>query len=234
MTAHLQIAGLQKRFGAVAAVRGASFEAFGGEVLGLLGPNGAGKSTILACLAGLLPADAGDVRLDGRPLPPARRRDALFYLPDGVRPWDDQPVDWVLDFGVALAGGADWRGEVAESLGIGPLRGRRMGALSKGQRRRVLVALALSAPHPVLLMDEPFDGLDLRQTREAIALFRRVAAGGRALVVSIHSMRDAARLCDRLVLVSDGRAEAEGTPDELRARAGLPGADLEEVFLALA
>jgi ABC-type multidrug transport system ATPase subunit len=109
-----------------------------------------------------------------------------------------------------------------------------MGALSKGQRKRVLLALALTAPQPVVLMDEPFDGLDLRQTREAIALFRRVAGEGRSLVLSIHSMTDAARVCDRLVLLSDGRTVAEGTLDELRQRAGIPTADLEEVFLALA
>src|SRR5262249_43958917 len=108
------------------------------------------------------------------------------------------------------------------------------GALSKGQRKRVLVALALTAPQPIVLMDEPFDGLDLRQTREAIALLRRVAAGGRSLVVSIHSMTDAVRVCDRLVLLSDGRSIAEGTFDELRQRAGVAAGDLEDVFLALA
>jgi ABC-type multidrug transport system ATPase subunit len=231
----LRITGLRKRFGAVEAVRDATFDARAGEVLGLLGPNGAGKSTILACLAGLLAADGGAVTRGGAPLAPADRRDALFYLPDGVLPWPDQRVEWVLDFGRALHGGsADWRDDLAESLGIGALRGRRLGELSKGQRRRVLLAYALATPQPALLMDEPFDGLDLRQTRDAIALFRRVAAAGRTLVLSIHSMRDAERVCDRLVLLSDGRTAAEGTLAELRARAGLPNADLEEVFLALA
>jgi len=85
-----------------------------------------------------------------------------------------------------------------------------------------------------VLMDEPFDGLDLRQTREAIALLKRIAESGRSLLVSLHSMSDATRVCDRLVLMSDGRVPAAGTLQELRARAGLPGADLEEVFLALA
>ena len=230
----LTISALRKRFGAVTAVDDASFEIRGGEVLGLLGPNGAGKSTVLACLAGLLPADAGAVTRDGVPLGAADRRDALFYLPDGVAPWPDQRVEWVLDFGRALHGGAEWRGALETSLGIAPLRRRRLGTLSKGQRKRVLLAYALGTPQPAVLMDEPFDGLDLRQTRETIALFRRVSADGRALVLSIHSMADAARVCDRLVLLSDGRTVADGTPDELRARAGLPAGDLEDVFLALA
>jgi ABC-type multidrug transport system ATPase subunit len=171
------------------------------------------------------------------PLPPARRRETLFYLPDGIAPWPDQRATWVLDFHTRLAGGA-WRGALAESLtgalGLAPFLGKRMGELSKGQRKRVLVALALGTPQPVVLMDEPFDGLDLRQTREAIALCRRVAATGRALVLSIHAMADAARVCDRLVLVSDGRTVAEGSLGELQARAGLADAPLEDVFLALA
>ena len=216
------------------AVDDASFEIRGGEVLGLLGPNGAGKSTVLACLAGLLPADAGVVTRDGATIAPGDRRDTLFYLPDGVAPWPDQHAEWVLDFGRALHGGAEWRGALETALGIEPLRHRRLGALSKGQRKRVLLAYALGTPQPAILMDEPFDGLDLRQTRETIALFRRVSDAGRALVLSIHSMSDAARVCDRLVLLSDGRTVAEGTPDELRARAGLAAGDLEDVFLALA
>jgi ABC-type multidrug transport system ATPase subunit len=235
----LAVRALRKRFGAVEAVRDATFDVRAGEVVGLLGPNGAGKSTILECLAGLLPADGGDVHADGRPLPPAARCGALFYLPDGLVPWADETAGEVLDLAAALWRTPDdarraWAADAAPALGIGALRERRVGALSKGQRKRVLVALALLVPRPLVLMDEPFDGLDLRQTREAIALFRRVAAGGRSLLVSIHAMRDAERVCDRLVLLGDGRTLAEGTPDELRARVGLPGGDLEDVFLALA
>jgi ABC-2 type transport system ATP-binding protein len=231
----LTINALRKRFGSIEAVTDASFTVNGGEVLGLLGPNGAGKSTILACLAGLLPADDGRVEIDGRHVPAERRREVLFYLPDGIAPWPDQRVGWVLDFHTALVGGGEWRGAAAAALAITGFVDRRMGALSKGQRKRVLLVLALATPQPIVLMDEPFDGLDLRQTREAIALFRDVAAGGRSLVLSIHAMADAARVCDRLVLVSDGRTVAEGSLGGLRDRAGLAGASsLEDVFLALA
>ena len=110
-----------------------------------------------------------------------------------------------------------------------------VGALSKGYRRRLLLALGLLAPLPVLLMDEPFDGFDLRQTREVMSLLRDEALGGRTLLLSIHQLGDAQRICDRLVLLSAGRVVATGTSAELTASAGLPpGSNLEEVFLALA
>jgi len=130
---------------------------------------------------------------------------------------------------------ADGWEAIADVLGLAELRGRRIGTLSKGERKRVLLGLALASPQPVVLMDEPFDGLDLRQTRATIAMFRELAREGRSLVLSIHSMPDAARVCDRLVLLNDGSTIAEGTLPELRERAGLAaGADLEDVFLAIA
>jgi len=232
----LHVDHLHKCFGAIDALRGATFRVEAGEVLGLLGPNGAGKSTLLECMAGLLRPDGGEVRDEtGRPLSARSRRDTLIYLPDGIHPWPDQPVGWVLEFWRAMSGAEPqgWRA-FAPVLGLDALGHQRLGTLSKGQRKRVLLALALMSPRPVVLMDEPFDGLDLRQTRATIAMFRELAAGGRSLVISIHAMADAARVCDRLVLLSDGRAIAEGTLDSVRARAGLPEGDLEDVFLALA
>lgn len=238
-TSALVVHRLRKRFGTVEALREASFDVRRGEVLGLIGPNGAGKTTLLECLAGLAAADGGEVRAGDRELPPRRRRDVLIHLPDGITPWPDQPVGWLLDFFAALHGGAGPRQELVTALGIDAFADRRAGELSKGQRKRVLLALTLAAPQPVALMDEPFDGLDLRQTRETIALFRGLAATGRSLVLSIHSMTDATRVCDRFVLLNDGVTIAQGTLGELRARAGVEteagtAADLEEIFLALA
>ena len=224
---------LTKRFGDYWALRGASFSIRSGEVLGLVGPNGSGKTTLLECLSGLLPLDGGHVRSD-EPLIPRTGRDVLFYMPDGIVPWPDQSVAWALRFSAALHGATP--SEVAEvelALGLGPLGPQRIGTLSKGQRKRMLIALALLTPQPLILLDEPFDGLDLRQVRDIGPWFRRVAETGRTLLLSIHQLHDAARVCDRLVLLSDGRVVGEGTLDELRIRAGLPDADVEEVFLAL-
>jgi len=230
----LRVEGFSKRFGELAALDGASFTAMPGELLGIIGPNGAGKSTLFECVAGILPADAGAVTLDGTSLAPRARKDVLFFLPDGVRPWPDERVAWVLEFIEALFGahpGA--RDDVVASLGLAPLLDKRVGALSKGQRKRVTVAIGLVTPRPWLLLDEPFDGLDLRQSREVEAVLRSHAAQGRGLGLSIHQLADAARLCDRLALLSSGRSVGEGTLEELRERAGLPRGDVEEVFLAL-
>jgi ABC-type multidrug transport system ATPase subunit len=96
-----------------------------------------------------------------------------------------------------------------------------------------MLALALITPHPLLLMDEPFDGFDLRQTREIMGLLRQVAAQGRTLVLAIHQLVDAERVCDRFVLLADGRLRGIGSLDELRSRTGQAAAGLEDVFLAL-
>ena len=229
----LNIHFLTKRFGDYWALRGASFSIRSGEVLGIVGPNGSGKTTLLECLAGLLPADGGHVRGD-EPLVPRKRRDVLFYMPDGILPWPQQTVGWTLRFSAALQGVTQEDVEEVEmALGLGPTASQRVATLSKGQRKRLLIALALLTPQPLILLDEPFDGLDLRAVRDIGPWFRSVAMTGRTMLLAIHQLHDAARVCDRLVLLNEGRVAGEGTLDELRLRAGLPHGDLEEVFLAL-
>lgn len=226
--------GLTRRFGSATAICQVGFEVRKAEVLGLIGPNGAGKTTLLECLSGLQPVDAGEVSWRGATLPPARRREVLFFVPDGILPYPEHGAAHVLGFLAEVYGRS--RADVADAvevLSLGPVLSKPVAALSKGYRRRLLLALGLLSPHPLLLFDEPFDGLDLRQTRDVMALLRRIAAGGRTLLLSIHQLVDAERVCDRLVLLSDGQVRGEGTLAELRARAGVTGG-LEEVFLALA
>jgi ABC-2 type transport system ATP-binding protein len=231
----LSVEGLAKRYGPVHALGGVTFDVREGEVVGLIGPNGAGKSTLLACLAGLASPDAGRVHLGGRMLPAAERRRSCFFLPDGIAPWVDQPADWVLDFGAELYGSDEpWRDRLAGALDLRAFLARPMGELSKGQRKRVLLALALLVPRAMTLIDEPFDGLDPRQSIALGAQIRERAAAGRAFVLSIHAMGEATRTCDRHVLLHEGRVLAEGTLAALRARSSLgESAGLEEVFLAL-
>jgi ABC-2 type transport system ATP-binding protein len=226
---------LTKTYGRLTALGDVSLSIRPGEVLGLIGPNGAGKTTLFECLAGVLPYDGGTVLADGRPLPPRERAARIFYLPDAIAPWPAQTVRWALDFTLGFFGGrSNLRDDVTERLELAPLLDSAIGTLSKGQRKRAMLAIGLLAPHELLLADEPFDGLDLRQTREVGAALRDHAASGRTLFLSIHQIADAARVCDRFVLLSGGRVCAEGTVDELATRvdAGAP-ASLEDLFLAL-
>jgi ABC-type multidrug transport system ATPase subunit len=228
----LHIVGLTKRYGSHAAILEAGFSARSGEVVGVIGPNGAGKTTLLEVIAGILPCDSGEIRWNGTE--PNRRRDVIFYLPDGVRPYGDQYVERVLTFFAGVyrrtAGALD---EIASAVGLNPVRGQRVRTLSKGFARRLIWAVGLLAPQPVLLMDEPFDGFDLKQTREMMDLLQRIAAGGRSLVLSIHQLRDAEQICDRIVLLAEGRIRGTGTLAELRAKTNLPDGTLEDIFLAL-
>jgi ABC-2 type transport system ATP-binding protein len=230
----IEITGLSKSYGDQGAVADVSFAVKAGEILGVIGPNGAGKTTLLEALAGLVTADAGEVRWRGHHVPASRRREAMFYIPDGIRPYQDQYVAQVLSF---LAGvyrrPAALITEVVCSVGLVPVLGKRVSTLSKGYGRRLLLALGLLSPHELVLMDEPFDGFDFRQTREIIDVLREQAHKGRSLLLAIHQLTDAERVCDRFILLSGGRIRGCGTLDDLRTRTGLPAASLEEVFLAL-
>ncbi|AYH41960.1 ABC transporter ATP-binding protein [Azoarcus sp. DN11] len=230
----LAVAGLSRRFGDYQALVQADFEVYPGEILGIIGPNGAGKTTLMECLAGLQPADAGEVTFRGRRLAPGRRKEAMFYLPDGITPWAEQPVCRITGFFREMFGRslADERLAI-DRLALGPVLGKATSALSKGYRRRLLLALALLTPHPVLILDEPFDGFDLRQTLGVMALLREIAAEKRTLILSIHQLNDAERICDRLLLLDAGRVLGCGTLAELRQQADLSHGSLEEVFLAL-
>jgi ABC-2 type transport system ATP-binding protein len=235
----VRVNGLTKAYGRIHALEDVGFSIRAGEILGLIGPNGAGKTTLFECVAGLEPADRGDVFFGPAPVDGRRRSSKLFYVPDGIAPWPEQPVRWVLEYGLGFFGGR--RGnydEVVADLALTPLMRVPIGALSKGQRKRTLLALGLLAPQPILLIDEPFEGLDLRQSREAAATLRKHLTPARTFFLSIHQIADAAKVCDRFVLLSGGHVVAEGTLDTLaglaRQRVGhtLPP-DFEEVFLAL-
>jgi ABC-2 type transport system ATP-binding protein len=228
----VRVSHLTKRYGSIAALEDASFSLRAGEVVGLIGPNGSGKTTLFECLGGVLPPDSGEIQ----PIEDGSGQRLMFYLPDGIAPWTEQTAGWVLDFAVGyFAGDPGKRPELVRRLALEPLLPKRMRALSKGERKRVLLAVGLLSPHPIVLADEPFDGLDLRQTREVAALLRETAASGRTLFLSIHQIADASRVCDRFVLLSGGRVRGEGSFEELAARVpatASPG-NLEEVFLAL-
>jgi len=234
----LEVRHFTKRYGRLTALTDVTFSVREGEVLGLIGPNGSGKTTLFECMGGVLPLDEGSLVRGGRPLSGRERAATLFYLPDQIVPWPAQTVRWAIDFTLGFFGGrVGLRDEVIQRLDVDPLLDATIGSLSKGQRKRALLAIGLLMPQPLLLADEPFDGLDLRQSREVAQTLRSYASSGRTMFLSIHQIRDAARVCDRFVLLSGGRARGEGTLKELAAvaaaRGSTAGDDLEEVFLAL-
>ena len=215
----LQVERISKRYGRVPALSDVSFSIRPGEVLGLIGPNGSGKTTLFECLGGVLPADSGALVRNGRPLTAAERIETLFYLPDLIAPWPEQTLRWALDFARGYWHSSADVIDVIARLQLDPLLDVRIGALSKGQRKRALLAVGLLTPQPLLLADEPFDGLDLRQMRDVSATLRHYAAAGRTLLLSIHQIGHAARVCDRFVLLSGGRTCGEGTLKDLAALA---------------
>ncbi len=235
----LQVVGLTKRYGSLTALRDVSFSIRPHEVLGLIGPNGSGKTTLFECLAGVLPTDGGVILGGGSALTAADRVSRLFYMPDAIAPWPDQSLRWALDFTHGFFGGrADQRDRIVGRLDLGRLLDSTIGAMSKGQRKRALLGIALAMPHALLLLDEPFDGLDLRQSRDVALVIREQAESGRTMFLSIHQINEAARVCDRFVLLSRGAVCGEGTLEELSAVASERGqasasSNLEEVFLAL-
>jgi ABC-2 type transport system ATP-binding protein len=230
---------MSKTYGQVVALRDVGFSIRSGELLGLIGPNGAGKTTLFECLAGVQAFDTGEFALETGERHRTRRSSVLFYVPDGIAPWPDQPVGWVMEFSLGFFDGRrDLYPDIVRDLSLTELLRTHIGALSKGQRKRVLLALGLLMPQRVLLIDEPFEGLDLRQSRHAAAVLRKHVSMGRTLFVSIHQIADAAKVCDRFVLLSNGCVVAEGTLDELTTLAAsrlecAPPSDFEEVFLAL-
>jgi ABC-2 type transport system ATP-binding protein len=233
----LRVEGLAKEIGGADILQDINFEIQEGEILGLIGPNGAGKTTLLECIAGLRPRTAGSFYVGGATeAPPAwDPRDLMFYLPNNVAPYADLFTIEVLTFFGRFydVDPARWDEIVLHNLSLRPVLGKRVSALSKGNMQRLLIAIALMSPQPLLALDEPFDGLDLHQTRAMMGILRGLRRQGRTLLLCIHQLVDAERVCDRVLLLSSGRLLGVGTMDELREQTGQPEGSLEEVFLAL-
>jgi len=206
-------------FGNVVAVNDVSF-AIGPGVTGLLGPNGAGKSTILNVLAGLLRPSAGWASVEGR----STWRDPEVYRRLGLVPEREAVPDYLtgLEFvalRARLEGVADPVGAARRALGVVELEdvgGRAIGTYSKGMRQRAKLASALVHEPSVLLLDEPFNGLDPRQRLHMIDLLRRMAAEGRTVLFSSHILEEVERLAERILVIYAGRLAAAGDFREIR------------------
>jgi len=237
----IAVESLAKAFGShrqVKAVAGVSFAAADGEITGLLGPNGAGKTTLLRMLATLMRPDSGTATIDGRDVVRDRYevRRAIGVLSDARGLYPRLTGRENIRYFGALHGAAgealDARVDtLVATLGIADIAERRAQGYSQGERMKVAIARALVHDPHTLLLDEPTNGLDIMSTRSLRAMLRGLRAEGRCLVFSSHVMQEVTALCDRIVILGQGKVIATGTAAELVARSG--AASLEDAFVAL-
>ncbi len=235
----LDVRDLRKQFGGTTAVDGITFDVRPGEIVGLVGPNGAGKTTTLRCVAGVIPASWGTVRVGGHDLAkdPAAAKRGIAYLPDEPRLFDHLTVMEHLNFFARVYGVGDWRAKAAALLAELELTGKEgalASELSRGMKQKLSIACGFLHDPRLVLLDEPLTGLDpLGMRRLKQALSDRARAGA-ALVLSSHLLGLVEELCERIVVLGAGRIVAGGTLDEIRARlSGAADASLEEVFVRI-
>jgi len=222
----LRAENLFKSFGPVRAVRGVSFDLPAGCVVGMLGPNGAGKTTTIRMITGFWPPDSGRVVIDGIDMSDdtGRARSRIGYLPESAPLYPEMRVaDFLLFrakiFGVKRADRAAAVEKAIERCWLKDVRARRIGVLSKGYRQRVGLAAAILHEPPVMILDEPTNGLDPTQIGETRKLVRELARD-RTLLFSSHVLSEVERLSDRVIVIAAGQVRADGTVRELAARSG--------------
>ncbi|HWG00123.1 MAG TPA: ATP-binding cassette domain-containing protein [Steroidobacteraceae bacterium] len=234
----IEAEGLSKRFGTVAAVSGVGLRALDGRITGLLGPNGAGKSTTLRILYTVLPPDSGDARIDGISVvgDPLGARRRMGVLPHGAGLYPNLTArENVLYFGALHGLSRSERrtrtAELVRQLEMEEFADRPARGFSQGQRIKTALARALVHRPRNILLDEPTNGLDVMAVRTLRALLQSLRGEGHCILFSSHVMQEIAALCDDVVVIAHGVVAAQGTPAELRTRAGTES--LEEAFVRL-
>ncbi len=218
----VEVDGLAKNFGPVQAVSNVSFRVERGEILGLMGPNGAGKSTTMRMITGFIEPSDGVARVNGYDVwsRPVAAKSAIGYLPEGTPLYGDMTVEGFLRF-IARARRLPRRQReqrIREAMARTSLRRvlhRPINTLSKGFKRRVGLAQAIIHDPPVLVLDEPTDGLDPNQKHDVRALLERMASD-KAIIVSTHLLEEVEAICTRTVIIARGRTIADATPETLR------------------
>ena len=225
---------LEKRYGATSVVHGIDLDVADREFIALVGPSGCGKSTTLRMIAGFLEPDAGDAIINGASVLSQRTRAqlSLGYLAEGAPLYLDLVVRDFLGFlarthGLSKQAAHQAIARVAEDAAITEVISRRIETLSKGYRRRVALAGAIVHDPPVLILDEPTDGLDPNQKIAMRSLIARMSAD-KAILISTHQLDEVEAMCSRAVLIAGGEVRADATPADLARRA--PSGKLEDAF----
>ena len=222
----LKVAGLQKRYKARTVVHDVGFEVGSGEVVGLLGPNGAGKTTCFYMIVGLVRADGGDITLDEALLTHlpihARARLGLSYLPQEMSVFRKLTVAENIRAVLELQALTDEEiavrlEQLLEELGIAHLRDNTAISLSGGERRRCEIARALATDPRLILLDEPFAGVDPIAVLDIQKIIRFLKDRGIGVLITDHNVRETLGICDRAYIISEGRVLASGRPDEIVA-----------------
>lgn len=223
MTSILQISRLTKRFAGFEALSGVSLSVAPGQRVALLGHNGAGKSTLMKIVLGLIPFDAGEVRVFGQPPGSAAARAQVAYLPENAAFHPALTGEEQIRQYLALRGEDPRQAlDILARVGLGAAARRRIGTYSKGMRQRVGLAQTLIGKPRLLVLDEPTSGLDPVSRRDFYALLDGLAAEGAAILLSSHALTEVEARTDRILILSAGRMVAEGTLADLRREAALP------------
>jgi len=221
---------LSHRHGAVQAVDGVSFDVAAGEVFGLLGPNGAGKTTTLECVLGLIQPDQGRIEICGVNAGTRQAREKVGAVLQATGLQDKITPREALNLFAAFYPAPLASATLLERFGLTQKADTAYDTLSGGQKQRLALALAFAGDPQVLLLDEPTTGLDPQIRREVQDHISTLKAGGRAVLLSTHDMDEAARLCDRVAVIAQGRIVATGAPRALIADSG---ESLEDTILRL-
>ncbi|RAW45662.1 ABC transporter ATP-binding protein [Halorubrum sp. 48-1-W] len=220
----IAVAGLEKTYGGFSAVVDSTFSVAEGEVFGIVGPNGAGKTTTLKVLAGLLEPTAGSARVAGYDSTDPAMRHHLGFLPEESPLYEEMTANSYLRFFADLyevpRSVADERIERALDRLDLDHRDRRLGDVSKGMKRKVAIARSLVNDPDVLVYDEPASGLDPVTTNSVLEFTRELRGAGKTVVFSAHNLYHVESVCDRVVIMNEGRIVARGTVDEIRRRHG--------------
>jgi len=230
----IEIRNLSKRYGALTAVNDISFSVGAGQVLGFLGPNGAGKSTTMKMITGFLTPTAGTISVCGHDVEnnPLAAKACMGYLPEGAPSYGEMTVRGFLEFIADIRNlPADKRrtrlDDVIARLQLGSVLEQMIETLSKGFKRRVGLAQALIHDPLVLILDEPTDGLDPNQKHQVRELISSMAKD-KIIVISTHILEEVDAVCNRAIIIANGKLLADDTPKALAARA--PSGRLDDVF----